>query len=188
MLNDDKSISDCFNEYFTSVEEKILNDRKYDGTKSHKNYLRNSFANSFVIRECDQLEVEGLISTLDKSKATGPNSIHTIILLLLKSDISLPLSKDFNLSLMTGFHPDCLKVAKMIPVFKKGCHHIASNYRPISLLSNINKLLEKIMFERTYDFLDKYKCIYDLQFGFRKKYSINPCSCQNNIIYKISPR
>lgn len=173
MLNDDKSISDCFNEYFTSVAEKILNDRKYDGSKSHKDYLRNPLANSFVIRECDQLEVEGLISTLDKSKATGPNSIQTSILLLLKTDISEPLSKIFNLSLTTGIHPDCLKIAKTIPVFKKGCHHLASNYRPISLLSNINKLLEKIVFERIYDFLDKYKCIYDLQFGFRKKYSIN---------------
>ena len=47
------------------------------------------------------------------------------------------------------------------------------NYRPISLLSNINKLLEKIIHERTSSFLEKYNCLYKYQFGFRKKHSIN---------------
>ena len=171
ILTDDISISNCFNDYFSSIAEKILNDRKYKGNKSHRNYLRNALPNSFVIHECEKIEIENVISTLNKSKATGPNSIPTRILLLLKSDISVPLTKIFNLSLSTGVFPDKLKIAKTIPIFKKGDHHIASNYRPISLLSNINKILEKIMFRRTYAFLEKYKCIYELQFGFRSKYS-----------------
>ena len=50
---------------------------------------------------------------------------------------------------------------------------IVGNYRPISLLSNINKILEKLMFTRLYSFLESNKCIYDLQFGFRKKHSTN---------------
>ena len=168
---DDISISNCFNNYFTSIAEKILKDRKYVGNKSHRDYLSNALPNSFVIRECDSIEIDNLISTLDKSKSTGPNSIPTKILLLLKSDISVPLSKIFNLSLFSGVYPDCLKLAKTIPIYKKGDHHLTSNYRPISLLSNINKILEKLMFNRTYEFLEKYKCIYELQFGFRKKYS-----------------
>ena len=171
--SDDLSISNCFNNYFTSVADKILKERKYVGRKSHRDYLQNSLPNSFVIRECDRLEVETIIATIDRRKATGPNSIPTDILSMLKSDISTHLSKIFNLSLLTGVYPDKLKISKTIPIFKKGDHHLPSNYRPISLLSNINKILEKIMFNRTYDFLDKYKCIYDLQFGFRKKYSVN---------------
>ena len=169
--SDDTSISNCFNNYFTSVADKILKDRKYTGRQSHRDYLQNALPNSFVIRECDRMEVETLISTLNGRKAVGPNSIPSSILYMLKSEISIPLSKIFNLSLMTGIYPDKLKISKTIPIFKKGDRHLTSNYRPISLLSNINKILEKIMFNRTYDFLDKYKCIYNLQFGFRKKYS-----------------
>ena len=169
--NDDITIANCFNNYFTSIADKILKDRKYLGSKTHRDYLKNPLPNSFVIRECDRLEVENLISSIDKRKSTGPNSIPTDILIMLKSDISIHLSKIFNLSLLSGVYPDKLKISKTIPIFKKGDSYKVSNYRPISLLSNINKLLEKIMFNRTYDFLDKYKCIYKLQFGFRNKHS-----------------
>ena len=104
-------------------------------------------------------------------KAIGPNSIPTDILHILKKDISYPLSIIFNLSLSTGVHPDLLKIAKTIPTYKKGSKLITGNYRPISLLSNLNKILEKLMFNRVYKFLEDKKCIYNLQFGFRNKHS-----------------
>ena len=90
---------------------------------------------------------------------------------MLKKDLSYPLSTIFNLSLTTGVHPDSLKIAKTIPIFKKGSKLETGNYRPISLLSNINKLLEKLMYARIYKFLDKMKCFYKLQFGFRNRHS-----------------
>ena len=173
ILTDDKGISESFNKYFTSIADKILQDRKYIGVKSHMDYLNNPLPNSFVIRECTPLEVESLIASLNKNKATGPNSIPTSILQLLKSDLSIPLSKIYNLSLVSGTYPEILKISKTVPIFKKGSHHLISNYRPISLLSNLNKILEKLMCNRTYDFLDRFNCIYNLQFGFRKKYSVN---------------
>ena len=107
---------------------------------------------------------------LSSKKACGPNSIPVDIMSLPKSDISKPLSKIFNLSLSTDVYPDKFKIAKTIPIFKKGDRHLISNHRPISLLLNLNKLLEKIMFERTYRFLTKFKCLYKLQFGFRRKF------------------
>ena len=48
---------------------------------------------------------------------------------------------------------------------------MVSDYRPISLLSNLNKIMEKLIFKRVYEFLEKYNCFYDLQFGFRSKHS-----------------
>ena len=71
---------------------------------------------------------------------------------------------------MTGVFPSVLKTAKVIPVFKKDSKLDYSNYRPISLLSNIEKILEKLMYRRLYTFLNN-NIIYDLQFGFRKQYS-----------------
>ena len=118
-------------------------------------------------------EVSSILSLLQLNKAHGPNSVPTSILHLLKEEISTPLSIIFNISFRTGQHPDLLKIAKTIPVFKKESRLLVSNYRPISLLSNINKILEKLVYSRLYNFLDDFNCLYSLQFGFRAKYSTN---------------
>ena len=67
--------------------------------------------------------------------------------------------------------PSVLKFAKVVPVFQKDSKLDYSNYRPISLLSNIEKILEKLMYERLYTFLNNNNIVYDLQFGFRQRYS-----------------
>ena len=67
--------------------------------------------------------------------------------------------------------PSALEIAKVIPVFKKDSKSDYSNYCPISLLSNIEKILEKLMHKRLYTFLDNKNIIYDLHFGFRQQYS-----------------
>ena len=89
-------------------------------------------------------ERENIIQTHNWKKTTGPNSIPTDILHQLKTEISYPLSIIFNISLNTGTHPELLKPAKVIPVFKKGSQLSTSNYRPISVLSNLNKTGNKI--------------------------------------------
>ena len=66
-----------------------------------------------------------------------------------------------------------MKVAKVIPLFKKGCSLTASNYRPISLLSVFIKITEKVMYKRLYKVLEKHKILYHLQFGFRTSHSID---------------
>ena len=168
-----KEVADSFDKYNTSVVEDILKKRKYEGNIHHTVYLTNQLQNTFVVYECDQSEVENILSSLNPKKATGPNSIPTDILHILKKVISYPLSIIFNMSLSTGVHPDPLKIAKTIPIYKKGSKLDTSNYRPISLLSNLNKILEKLMFNRVYKFLEGQKCIYNLQFGFRKNHSTN---------------
>ena len=72
---------------------------------------------------------------------------------------------------MTGTVPGDLKLAKIIPIYKKKEISNPENYRPISLLSIFNKLMEKLMFTRLYSFLSKYQILYQYQFGFREKHS-----------------
>ena len=72
---------------------------------------------------------------------------------------------------MIGVFPSVLKTAKVVPVFKRDSKLDYSNYRPISLLSNIGKILEKLMHKRFYKFLNNNNIIYNLQFGFRQQYS-----------------
>ena len=74
---------------------------------------------------------------------------------------------------MTGVSLSALKTTKVIPAYKKDSKLDCSNYDPISLLSNIGKILENLMYKRLYTFLNKNNAIYNLQFGFRQQYSIS---------------
>ena len=166
-------ISNAFNNYFTTIADNILNKRKYKGNKSYKDYLPQPNPNSIALHLCDEAEIKTIISSFDVGKACGPNSIPNHLLHLLKEDIARPLALLFNLSLSTGTFPDLLKISKTIPIFKKGSRLLVSNFRPISLLSNLNKILEKIMYSRLYNFITKHNLFYNLQFGFRSEHSTN---------------
>ena len=72
---------------------------------------------------------------------------------------------------MTGAFPSVIKTAKIDPVLNKNSKLDYSNYSPISLLSNIEKILEKLMLKRLYTFLNNNNIIYNLPFGFRQQYS-----------------
>ena len=77
----------------------------------------------------------------------------------------------FYLSLNTGIFPDRLKVAKVTPIFKKGEKSSISNYRPISVLPCFSKILERIMYNRLYDYFTANSILFNKQFGFRAGHS-----------------
>ena len=77
----------------------------------------------------------------------------------------------FNKSIEDGVLPDKLKFSTIIPCFKKGNRKNCSNYRPISLLSYIDKILEKAVYQRLYNYLMKTKFLCVNQFGFRENHS-----------------
>ncbi len=86
-------------------------------------------------------------------------------------EISEPLSIIFNCSLQSGVVPHQLKVAKVIPIYKKDDAEIFSNYRPVSVLPCFSKILERLMFNRCMDFIDKNNVLNKKQFGFRSNHS-----------------
>ena len=117
-------------------------------------------------------EITKVIGSFCTSKSSGPNSIPVRVLKLLSLDITDPISTLINRSFSVGVFPLAFKVSKVIPVFKnKGSLLEVSNYGPISLLSNIEKIYEKVMYIRLMNFLNRFNQIYSRQFGFRKSYS-----------------
>lgn len=75
------------------------------------------------------------------------------------SNISEPLAHIFNVCMNTGIWPNALKAAEIIPIFKSGNKQLPSNYKPISLISNIAKIMEKIIYQRFAVFFNKHKII-----------------------------
>ena len=85
--------------------------------------------------------------------------------------IVAPLCNLINKSFISGEFPDLLKIVKVIPIHKGGSTQDMNNYRPISLLSVFDKIIEKLMHKRLYKFLEENNILYDKQFGFRKNNS-----------------
>ena len=113
-------------------------------TKSPQNYLTTPICNSFYVYPITALEIEEQLSSLKHRKAAGPFSIPIKIIKILKSIISKPLEMLINFSICSGILPNNSKLAKVIPVFKNGSQNILNHYRPISLVSISNKILEKL--------------------------------------------
>ena len=169
-IYDPKIISEKFNDFFVNIGNKV--EAKIPKPKSSfLTYLNNRVSNSMFIRPIDDDEVFDMLKKLDKSKSSGPNSIPTNLLKDHAAAFVLPLKLAINQSFVEGKFPDLLKIAKVCPVFKKGERNLRENYRPISLLSNLSKIFERAMHTRLYSFIEEFDSFYDLQYGFRKKYS-----------------
>ena len=92
---------------------------------------------------CTEDEVATLISSLDTSKANGPDGVSARMLKGTLNSIVPSLTKLFNISITTGQFPQCWKESVVVPIPKGGDHSKPTNYRPISLLSITSKLLER---------------------------------------------
>ena len=140
-----KTISDAFNKFFSTIAKD--GDNKIIPTKkTPKDYLNVSIVNSFFLTPVNHKELESLI-TRNTSKSVGHYSIPINILKLSCSVLSKPVVKLITFSFSEVTFPNLL-IASVIPVSKKGDNLDYNNYRPISLNSNIGKLIEKMAWGR----------------------------------------
>ena len=114
-----------------------------------------------------------IIGSLDATKATGLDGITPKILKKSADIVNPSLLKIINISISTGQFPDLLKVAKTIQIHKSGAQDDPANYRPISILSIISKVIEKHVTKHLFAYLNKYSLLHKSQSGFRKHHSCN---------------
>ena len=141
----------------------------------HKLYLQNKVENSFFLHSATELEIIAEINKLNCKKSPGYDDISVNVLQAAKQLVFKPFMLIFNKAITTGHYPDSLKIAKVVPLFKKGDNTLVNNYQPASLISLLNKVFEKMLYRRLYKFLVKHNVLYKYQFGFRKGYSIVLC-------------
>ena len=164
LITSAKQMSNHFNNFFTSIAEKI-NRNIVKGKKPHLLYLGPENKNTIFLPPTVPDYVEDQISSMKTNKASGPNSIPTNILKLFKKEFSKPLSDMINMSFNQGVFPNILKIANVIPIHKKGHKLNCNNYRTISLLSNISKIFEKSIHICLVNFLKKNKLLFSYQLG-----------------------
>ena len=122
--------------------------------------------------------VASKINNMKENKSPGVDGLSPKILKETVEQISKPLAHVFNMSLQEGIVPLEWKEPNIIPLFKKGSRNKSVNYRPVSLISVICKLLETIIRDHMIDFLVKHKLINPSQHGFLKARS-----CLTNLFF-----
>ena len=168
-----ETLANHFNNFFTSIADNIRSNLTLS-SKNFKSFLKDKPQSSFFFNAITVDEVFNIILSLNKSKASGPYSIPDQILKLIPFEISKILANIFNSSFETGKFITALKNVKVVPVYKnKGSSLDVGNYRPISLLSNVDKIFEKIVYSRLIKYFDHKNIINKNQFGFRSKHSTN---------------
>ena len=171
IITDNSEISEEFNEFFANIGQKIASSIPKI-KKNPESYLSNkndqplfSFDDIGPVLICD------ILKSMDPKKSKDMDGISLDLLKSIDSAIAKPLAHVFNLSLKNGIFPDKLKVSRIVPIFKLGDKKLCDNYRPISLVSTIAKILEKIVATKLSNHLELNKLLHIHQFGFRKKLS-----------------
>ena len=161
---DTRLIANCFSEYFGTVALGLTN-------RIVSNSIPNAFNNfptiaqSMFLKRTSSAEVFNIINSFD-SKKCDISDIPFKILKAISPHISNYISQIFNLMIIEGHYPDTFKIARITPIHKSGSQTDCNNYRPISVLKNINKVFERLIFNRLNSYLSSNDIIYRHQYGF----------------------
>ena len=168
--SDPLQIANKFNNYFTSIGPLLA--KKVPNLKtSHLHFLTGSYPNNFFLTPTSPSEISSIVCSLSPSRSEGHDGLCITPVKEVIDCLSHPLAYLCNLSFSTGVFPDSLKIAKVIPIFKTDDPSNFSNYRPISILSCLSKILEKLVHSRLSKFLTKFEILNHQQYGFRQHHS-----------------
>ena len=179
---DSDSITKSFNDFFSTVGEKLAN-QQVNSPLELEHYLKNlkRSESSIFLPPTSSSEILKLIEHLPNKTSSGYNNISNLLLKSLSRNIIIPLEIIFNKSIEEGTFPENMKKADVVPLYKSKDKQECSNYRPISLLITLLKLLEKLIYKRVYLFLEKTEQIFPSQYGFRTSNS-----CENAVSELLS--
>ena len=148
-------------------------------TKNYYTKTSCNISNDFEFSNVSEEDVKKISHSLDTSKAAGMDQIPAKFLRECAEVLALPLGNIINLSIKLSSFPEECKIAKLKPVFKKSARTDPKNYRSISLLPLVSKIIEKSIHFQIEDYLNKKNLIYTYQSGFRTNHSTDLCLAQS---------
>ena len=170
IIDDQTELANNFTNFFANVGPNTENTIPKVPNISPLKFLKDRIQVNFIIAHISNEEILDIINALE-NKSTGPCSIPFKLLNLIPDLIIMPLAYIINRSFSTGIFPNLIKIVKVIPIHKGGSAQEVNKYRPISLLSIFDKIIEKIMHKYLYTFLENHDILFQNQFGFRKNNS-----------------
>ena len=179
IISDSKIIANSFCKYFSNIGNTFASIIPQPN-KPFDTYLPKERASkkSIYLAPTDPFEILTLIKSLKPKKSTGHDNISALFIKNNKDTLSKPISIILNKSIESGTVPNACKIAKVVPIYKSKDKEQFTNYRPISLLPSVSKLLEKIVHKRVYYFLIMQDTLYSSQYGFRPKHSTINAICE----------
>ena len=169
-MNDSLQITNYFNDYFVNVANNLVSDLPQT-SHSFQTSMQSPTLSTLYLYPTSLTEIKKLVSNLQPKKSTATDEIPPTILKSTPDNILIALTHVFNLSLACGEFISDFKTAKVAPIHKKGSVTNVCNYRPISLLCSLSKILKKFIYNRVVLFLKKQNFFYKYQFGFNKNHS-----------------
>ena len=166
ITHDPKLIAQQFCDHFSTIASKIVEDNPNPtSADSFKRFLNWRISDFVVLQPTEPGEILNTSNLLNVRKSSRFDHIPPFFVKLAGPVISEPFSVLVNHSITLGIFPEVLKAAKRIPVYKSGSRH--NNYRPISLLSCLAKIFEKLLYKRLDIFIRMHSIIAPTQYGFR---------------------
>ena len=169
-LNDPQDIAEVFNEYFSNIGPDLAS--KIDiSSCNFKAYVKKATSEFAAFQPTTVNDIIHLLCGLLTNKTTGIDKISCKIIKIAAPAISDSLTFIFNQAITLSSFPDEWKMARVTPLYKNGQRNIPGNYRPISVLPAISKIMERILYNQLYNYLTKFGLLSNSQFGFRKSHS-----------------
>ena len=167
-IEDTKDIATGFNDYFVNLGPSLAKlIPQTDLTSQGIGLHIDSNPNSMFIRPVEENEVSDIIKSCKSKLSTDIFDINMSVIKRVCNSIAKPFTYICNLSFSTALFPCRMKIAKINPLYKAGDRHLFSNYRPIALLPQFSKILEKVFITRLNSFIDTNNLLSDCQYGFR---------------------
>lgn len=167
-----QAVAKKFSEYFASIGSSVVSGEvDLSSPRSHKKYLPPTEDTSIFMAPVTFAEFQKVIKNLKNGNSLGYDELSTNLLKNIAGVIFEPLLHILNLCIFSGTFPKRWKIARVIPLHKKGDKSDTNNYRPIAILSPLSKVLEKILKGRITNYLDKINFFTKHQFGFRAGHS-----------------
>ncbi|CAH2217434.1 jg14047 [Pararge aegeria aegeria] len=173
LQSDPKSSLNLVNKYIAEVGNKLASQILQNSNSSPISKIVGSFCsvNSFGLLPVDQEEIHNIIMSLKSNSAVGWDGIPTKVLKSSSIILTPIINRICNDCLSKGIFPNCLKKALVIPVYKNGDRSSVNNYRPISLLTALSKIFERVLNKRLVNYLETKNILSINQYGFRKNKS-----------------
>ena len=178
IVTDKQTIANNLNKYFAEIGSNLAAEINPTESNEFQNYLRTPCIQKFSFKSVTIDTVNKIIDSLKPKTSCGHDGISTKLLKDMKAEVSKALTLIINQSIATGIFPENMKIAKVIPLFKKGDIYFFNNYRPISLLPSFSKIFERVMFNQLNEYFKSNLLYYIHQYGFRELHSTELASLE----------